>query len=287
MTILDPQDAFAQLVEECRIGLVRRMMLLSNPDRVKYIPHKPDIEVADLPVFSLPERVIIGDDAVDGLEASQANRLHLPYSRCAFLYRVSATSPNLQKVPERWRRPIGRYYCVVAQAVDDGILAASFMRSDDHPHWSLQVWQAFISHGPAGGIEINYETDAIAGANAEFLQMLDQSSTERLSLLMGDIHRLTTTETGEVTNIPGTRITDKINQRRQKMNLGEVPRIRIVKFDAVVRPSSASTTKTGGTKKPHYRRGTWRKLSGGRQTWIPSSAIHGGGGDVPPWYEVR
>jgi hypothetical protein len=54
MALGNPQEEFAQLVEEIRLGWVHRIRYRMARGVVG-IPHKPDIDISDLPVFYVGE----------------------------------------------------------------------------------------------------------------------------------------------------------------------------------------------------------------------------------------
>ena len=280
------QDAFAQLVEECRIGTLYRCELLCNPNRTKFILHKPGIDLSDLPVFYLGEMADSTDakqtDAA--LDAVQAKQFRLPYPRCGFLSYLPASSLALTRGPDRYRLLIGRYYLMLAQELDDGVLFSSFMLHDNKDHWAKQVWQVFLN---AKSIEYAYDPAAIATTDADFLDHFQIGTEHRVTHLLPQIHRLMTRRQGTVAAGVGTAITARINARRQNLQLGAVPAIRIIDLDAPEpAPAASASHGKGAPKAPHYRRSTWRTLPTGRKVFVSSAAIHGGTGSPPPWYEV-
>jgi hypothetical protein len=282
------QDRWSRLVEECRIGTVYRPIV--RPGGTKYESHNPHIDLSDVPVFYWGEMLAVrdGDEMCNALDAIRAGALKLPYPRVAFLYHVSSDNPALHAGPKHLQCHRERVYAVVGEEEDDGsITCFSFMwhyRKMDH--WTKQAWQAGVTCGSGSQIELSYDPGIVAPA--DFFEVYSQSNQDKILHFLTDLHRLMT-HSGFVTFPSPGKETQKINQRRSRLNLPDVPLVRIIKFDiAVPKTAPHAPAVPGAPKRPHFRRGTYRTLATGRRVWVRPSAVRGGGADAPPpWYEMR
>jgi hypothetical protein len=137
-----PQDAFNSLVEYCRLGRLRLMVLRSNPNpnRTVDISFKPDMVLTNLPVYDFGElSPEVTEGHVRALEAVMAGQFHLPYPRCGFLHRTGGRGQ--ESLPEQYRLKVGRFYIMLCDESDGIIQIDSFLRHDNHTAWSQQVWQ--------------------------------------------------------------------------------------------------------------------------------------------------
>jgi hypothetical protein len=259
------------------------MVLHAVPRRTEYIPFRPNVELTNLPVFSLGLLPTTMEPfRVDALQAALAELLHLPYPRCGFLYRAIPTAISQMAVPTIHRNANRRWYFLLADEQPDGLLVHGYVRHDNMPRWARQTWQAMIDQE---ALSISYDPEAVQGVDEEFFRVLDEGTNNRLIILMSDIWRITRGN-GRVSHSAGTSTTELSNKRRKRDGLPPVPAVRVLDFDAPGRlpavPSGA-----GARKAPHFRRGTWRTLPTGKEVWVRPSAIHGGTPDAPPWYETR
>jgi hypothetical protein len=281
------QDAFTQLVEDCRVGTLERITF--DLDGPSYTPYKPDLDLSHVPVFFLgnvplqvPEAVIDAGDAVI------AGTFRLPYDRCAVLYFSPGHSPNVpSSVPYRLRG-IARHWLILAEECPgEGVLIASFIKPADRGHWGKQTWQAFVRFG---GPTIDFSFDPSV-ALAPRGDLMFKSNEYRVLLSLGDLHRIMT-HRGAMQSAPGGVKTSRVDVLRNSLDLPAVSRLRVINFDTP--PSSLEPQEAGqrgvvigSIKSPHFRRGTWRNLASGRRVPVRACAIHGGGDAPPPWYEVR
>jgi hypothetical protein len=283
------QDDFAQLNEECRLGWVYRCVIHSNPNRTSYHQHQPGVDM-NIPVFwlgEMPAQLIGGADSplYGAMTAIKENRFKLPYPRSAYMYALSSDNPAMHRLPVSLHNDTPRHYVMVAeQSEDNSILLFCFMHHATEPHWARQTWQVFITQSEDGAIETAFDPES--KVDPVFMAYLSQSVDLRVQQWCADVYRLMTANNGVVGYADGGSGTDRINARRDKLHLPTVPRLRIIDFNAPP-PATVVGKGTGTPKSPHFRRGGWRTLATGRQTWIPASAIKGGGGEPPPWYEVR
>jgi hypothetical protein len=274
------QDAYAALVADCMNKRVSRSVMLRG--RTEFVPHDAGIEMDTLPVFCHPQpnyhaKEFDPTDSITAMEAMMTGNFRLPYPRCAFISYIPSDIPALT-TPTPYQKNVGRYYVVVAEEEDDGILFFGFVRHDDMRTWARQVWQAHVT-----ATEITWAYEA-GDAPADFIKPLTAATEQRLHILWGVIHKITT-KGGSVTEAIGGSDTRNIDARRQRLGLSPVPRVRILKFDETPAAPSVSTG-SGASKRPHHRHGTWRNLKTGRKVWVRAAKIHGGGA-VPPWYELE
>jgi hypothetical protein len=282
----EAQDEFARLVEENRIGTLYRPVFRTNPNRTIYVSHRSGIDLSDLPVFFLGEQpVFAGEPAALAMEAVMADQFRLPYARCGFMHHMGAGHPSLLAA-STYPNNDPRWYMVLAEQEDDGrIIVTGFMRHKPIDHWTRQIWQGVITSGAEGAITIAW--DPKGNAPDQFLEFLFQSTEDRITLLLGEIHRMMTGR-GRSEYATGTALSERIDQRRVKMKLPPVQRVRAIDFDALPTAPTGRENAKGTRKAPHFRRGSWHvRKATGKKSWHPPSAIHGGGGDAPPWYEVR
>jgi hypothetical protein len=294
----NPQDAFAQLVEECRLGWVFRCVLHDDPPSpryrngrtwTEYVMHRPGVDVATLPVFYLGEMPYqmhietlnsVMDTVTDGA-------FRLPYPRCGFMYRLTTGNPALDiaAVFGNTSDVAERYSLTVAEQDEDGsVVCYSFILRDGNEHWMQQVWQARIL--ATGDIEIahnqSHEID---------LALLLASARNRIEMFMIDCHTLMHRKRGTYTPGVGTVASASIDQRRMRLKLEPVARIRIIDLSAPDDTDEPKTRRAGAKgvpKTPHYTLGTWRNYRDGRRVWIPAYATGTlRGQPIPPWYEVR
>src|SRR5579859_2454720 len=87
----DAQDAFAQLVEDCRTGLLNRIVV--TPYKSLFIPHKSGLDLSDLPVFYMGD--LSSASHVNHMSETSNNKFRLPYDRCAFMYFVPGDHPKI------------------------------------------------------------------------------------------------------------------------------------------------------------------------------------------------
>jgi hypothetical protein len=283
---MNAQDAWGRLVEDVRLGLIRKMILRRNPNRVEYHPIKLDVVLDNLPVFSFgvldskPSQI-----HVDALDAVLDGRFHLPYPRLAAIYRAVPTPESQLQLPASHRSLTPRWYVYVLDQLDDhGFLVSSFTRHDDQPRWAFNTWQAEVN---SRATTLSFDKEGMRGADPEFFDVVEEAARNRLTFLETDLYRLTTSGTGRTVPGAGGEVSRLADKRRQRDGLSPVSPIRIITFDEMPPRKSAVATGTGSSKAAHWRRGTWRTLPDGRETWVKSSAVHGGGGAPPPWYELH
>jgi hypothetical protein len=284
------QDSWSKLVEECRIGSVLRPVALPGAKRTSYLPHQSQIDLAEVPVFFWGEQPTRISNAAqnEAMDAAIDGTFKLPYQRVAFLYYISERHSAHGLAPERHRLDDERVYAVVAEEETDGSLTICCFvwhwRTQEH--WIKQAWQGHVPIGTDGAdVVIAFDPAFYDNADGEFLEFYTRASEHRVIQFLIDCHKLMTKGGSVTLAAPGYR-TEKINNRRGALKLPLVPPIRIIKFDNPVvvhdAPSEPSTA-----KRPHFRRGTYRTLATGRRVWVKPSAIHGGSGAAPPWYEIR
>jgi hypothetical protein len=286
----NPQDAFAELVEEIRLGWVYRPELHELPKRhTKYIQHKPQVDLT-CPVFYFGEIASQQKTAVldAALESLEQHTFRLPYPRCCFLSSLSSDNPSLllAALKSGTGDAEPRYYLTVAEQYGDGsIFCFSFMRHSGHDHWIRQLWQATIRNGH---IDIAIDPQR---CSEEFMDMFRASAHSRIEALLADVQQLMTRKTGRSDEVVGSTVTRKIDERRRKLNLPDISRVRRIDLTnpepdvGTVRRIRTGTK--GVPKRPHYRRGHWRNYEDGHQKWIEPLAIKGGSMNPPPWYEVK
>jgi hypothetical protein len=119
----------------------------------------------------------------------------------------------------------------------------------------------------------------------EFITNVEASLWQRLTANLGLIYQLMNRQ-GVASAVVGTQVTDKINVRRNKMDLPSVPLVTIIDLNKM--PPVSISHGSGSPKRPHFRRGSWHtRKTTGKRSWHPPVAVHGGGQIIPPWYEVR
>lgn len=277
------QDAFAQLVEDVRIGQVRRPISREKPARTDFVPHRIDLDL-NLPVFH-----VVGDhhhipvqEALAAWEAIGDRTFHLPYPRCAFMMSLPGTHPGLKHLLPRFH--VRHSYIIVCEEDDERLHLIPFMKAAFLDHWVRQLFDIYI---PLGSEDVITMYDPAWGDfPANFIASVEASLWDRLSAILGFAHQMMTRK-GAASPATGTSVTEKINARRSKMSFPPVPGVITIDLD---KPPVISEAKSGpGTpKKPHFRRGSWHtRKATGKRSWHPPVAVHGGSEIVPPWYEVK
>lgn len=284
------QDSYAQLIEDCRQKRTEYPIptMVNGRAGTKYVTRNLEIDLTDVPAFFMgtaPDH-ILPVHQVAAMEAIVERRFHLPYSRSVWFYAVDGNSAALARAPQKYHLPVSRDYAMIVEEDDGIIIMTPFMRHTGHKHWIRQSWSANIIPGPDGAIE-NYIDPIWLKTESEFQVTMEAAISSRVRLVLIDIHRVMTQRHGHWDAAPAGQHTDRVNARRIKLGLPEVPRMRVIDLSTLL-PPPTKTTGTGSPKSPHYRRGTWRTSSKtGIMSPVRASAIHGGGAAAPPWYEVR
>jgi hypothetical protein len=281
------QDCWSRLVEECRIGTVYRPIFLSN--RTTFDSHKPHVELSQVPIFYWGEMQADRDDAeVDkALQAIQTGAIKLPYERVAFMYHVSSDNPTLHRGPAHRQNHNARVYVMIVEEEDDGSITifSFYWHYTTMDHWVKQCFQARVTCGSDAQMEFAFHPDVLP--HVEFMARFQCAIEHMILNFLADWHRLMTHKGSVTFPLPGKE-TQRINLRRSRLKLPDVSAIRIIKLgDLVLHVAPSAPSAPGAMKRPHFRKGTYRTLATGRRIWVRAMAIHGGGGDPPPWYEIR
>lgn len=282
----NPQDAFAQLVEDVRLNRVERAVFRKGR-RVMVPCDISDVEL-NVPVFYTGGEgtFIEGDLLNEALDATLSDEFVLPFPNFCLMISVPPGHPTLllAGTQQRFRHT----YLLLAQSMDDGVELISFYRHGDFKRWARQVFD--IKVRLAGEAS---ETIAMPwlghGFSPTSLATFQQSIIDRVNYWMTVVIRLGR-HTGQVSPVEGSKIAAGIQRRRAAMHLHDVPIVRAITFDTPV-GSATRGTGAGSPRAPHQRRGTWVKEYTRRSgTVVPAHARRATsvrGGTVPPWYELR
>jgi len=282
MKPFNAQDAFSKLVEEVRIGQVRRPIATERPVGTKFVPHKVNIDL-DIPMFYLigDHHHIPFDDATKAIDQIVDKTFHLPYPRCGFMMSLPGTHPGLQHLDRRFH--VRHTYIVVVEEDDEGLHFIPFMTNELIGHWARQLFDIYMMFG-SDEIVTTYDP-AWGDFPSDFISRVEASLWLRLAANLGLVYQLMNRQ-GVAASLPGTQVTDKINSRRSKMDLPSVPLVTAIDLNRM--PSVSLSLGSGSPKRPLFRRGSWHtRKATGKRSWHPPVAVHGGGQVIPPWYEVR
>src|SRR5882672_8865185 len=143
MPVINPQDQFTLLVEDCRLGWLRRP--IAHKDRVRFEAFKPNVDLSDVPVFWVQGENIRPDleTLVKAMERLEQRTLHLPYPRCAFFTLLPADHPGIIDAKFRY----AHLYVILIDEDDEGLSLTPFMKHETMDHWSRKVFELFIPFG--------------------------------------------------------------------------------------------------------------------------------------------
>lgn len=283
--IFNAQDAFAQLVEDVRIGQVGHPVAVENPAGTRFVPYRPEIDL-NIPVFHIvgEHHKIPVPEALAAWHAIMDKTFHLPYPRCALLMSLPGTHPGLRHLMPRFH--VRHTYVTVFEEDDEELHITPFMTNDRLDHWVRQLFNFDIMFGTDEAIT-TYDP-SWGSFPLDFITNVEISLWDRLQGNLAFLHQLMTRK-GAATKVSGSLTTEKINARRSKMGLPSVPGVIAIDLDRAPEPSGTGVSRGAGIpKKPHFRRGSWHtRKATGKSFWHGPAAVHGGSGVVPPWYEVR
>lgn len=281
------QDEFAKLVEDLRIGQVGRPIAI--PRGTKFVPHRPDIVIHDLPVFFMEGNQGVDVAGINAAEdAIEARRFHLPYPRCAIMMSLSGDYGGLQHLHPRFH--VRHSYVMVFEEDDEQLHVVSFMKAESMmEHWVRQLFDFYIPFGvQLDEVTVTYDP-AWGTFPPDFIFGVEMSLWTRLQIVLSFIHKMMNrTDRGVASAIIGSSATDKINARRTKMNLPPIQQVVSIDLTRAITAPGAKGTGKGSPKKPHFRHGSWHtRKATGKRSWHPAVAVHGGAGVAPPWYEIK
>lgn len=283
--VTNVQDEFNLLVEDIRLGRVLRPY--AKGTGTGYQPVRiTDFDLAEVPVFFGATKLIepmadLTDKVTDELESGN---YHLPYETCCFMFFVGEDAPSIQRLEPRLRH--ARYYLSYLRETKDAIHIHHFSRHIGHRDYPAWIRQTFAMSCPVGGGEYLLGAEPDNGFPDDFLRQLEHSAILRGMIALTFFYQLTHNQRGEAQPLAPTEAGKAIVRRREKLGLPPIQPVRLIRLGDVLPPNLGGHGK-GRAKKAHYRRGTWVSLKNGTTFWRSPTAIHGGTGAPPPWYEVR
>lgn len=295
-TLGNPQDEFALLCEDIRLGrTLRPVAREGNKNTVWQQAKINGFDLSEVPVFFTRDYQLFKDSADEdtmtaALHEIEQGEFRLPFPTCALMWRVSAESVKVSdKNPNMWH---DRYNVSYLQQENDVITMHQFTRHAWKvmgDRWAMQATSATI-YPKNGEIVVEVGTDPKANFDPDFQATLEQAATQRLALMLCQMY-LILHRSGTVTFVTPGPESIRITERRKRLGLPEIGRVRVIQLDppdrVVTLRQSAATPEATLTKAAHYRRGHYRTLRNGNQVWVRASAIHGGLGAKPPWFELR
>jgi hypothetical protein len=286
----NPQDAFAKLVESCRLGQVGKPIAAYRPNGIKMQPHRPDCD-PNVPCFfvSKPNDWLL-DNALlaEATETILDGTFALPYDAFALMKSYPGGHPSLIAAPGQYSSMRHSYVLVFEREDAENVLIHPFMRNTIMDTWARQVFDIRLEMRGADSVIM---CEPIGNNFPEpFLDGVQGSLEARVDEALCDIHRLMRGRPGNAAAAAPGPLTIGVQKRRAKMGLEPVETVRLIDLNAPPRSASNTGTGRGSGKRPHYRRGSWVREHIRNGKTIPAGPRRAtqvrGGSSTPPWYEV-
>jgi len=310
----NPQDEFARLVEDVRTGLIERYQRQGG--RMRSIPTKLDMDLSQVPVFFRRRFFDMSDsifhktreqrDGFVGLLASGAFRLPYPTMiLMGFMEHDEDGVPRVIPDPDGGKPITTHEHCSVVylnQSTDAELVTGHMLMSSEGNRWKIHPFSLTMLLGAYttlnGEDEFNFDDHIdIAPDPAANLTASDRAGVERgaAAIFASAVyysHRIVS-GSGKITYADAGPLSQRISERRERLHLLPVSRVRIIELDphAVTRAQSLPRIGEPAFRMPtHYRRGTYVHFKSGRVTWRRSTIVNEHLGALPPpppWYDLR
>ena len=207
----------------------------------------------------------------DVMDLLTGESFRLPFDECVYLVRYRET-------PQKWET----VNLLHLWHDEDGTIAGNtyFQQDASQPvmrRWTLMPFQFVVHQGDNTGVEFNFDPRANLSPDVEAEYVLDMRTKYSEALVLTLLLR----SNGIVIEEPELSRTAEVNRGRASAKLPPLSRTRVIRFGHLKRATS-TVSGIGSPKRPHERRGHYRKLRTGKVVPIAASKVHGGA-DAPSY----
>lgn len=283
-------ESYPDFVEAVRQRKALSIVSVSPQGRVEVASLPAEYRAHDLAlpsfdfgyVFDPNDRSFIGKQTLDKMWAESLpivrdGKFRIPFPECMFLFRYRETAQKYETVN-----------LVHLWETDDGTVICNTFYQQDMTGITKQWTKAPFQFEICAGNVLSYSFDDAANLSyasaADYQLDAHTKYTECVHACWLLRSNRVITETDEIT----PRLEQVNRGRTSSGKLNPLPATRVIRFDRATLVSALpqGPAAPGSPKSPHERRGHYRKLRSGRETWVNASRIRGGQ-ETQPQYEVK